>query len=39
MKFAVRGEEVPAGSKLNDHIIIGTPGKVMDWGVKYKMFD
>ncbi|KAJ8951900.1 hypothetical protein NQ318_019879 [Aromia moschata] len=39
MKFAVRGEEVPRGVKLTEHIIIGTPGKVLDWGVKFKVFD
>lgn len=22
-----------------EHIIIGTPGKVLDWGVKFKAFD
>lgn len=39
MKYAVRGEEVPKNTKLTDHIIIGTPGKVLDWGTKYKVFD
>lgn len=39
LKFAVRGEEVTHGTKLNDHIIIGTPGKILDWGIKYKFFD
>ncbi|XP_018319355.1 DEAD-box helicase Dbp80 [Agrilus planipennis] len=34
-----RGEEVPRGSKLTEHIIIGTPGKVMDWAIKYRFFD
>lgn len=39
MKFAVRGEELPRGSKLSDHIIIGTPGKTLDWSIKYRFFD
>ncbi|XP_075155168.1 putative ATP-dependent RNA helicase Dbp80 [Haematobia irritans] len=39
LKFAVRGEEVDPGTKLTDHIIIGTPGKVLDWGIKYKFID
>lgn len=39
MKFAVRGEEVARGTKLTEHILIGTPGKVLDWGMKYKFFD
>ncbi len=28
IRYAVRGEEIPRGSKITDHIIIGTPGKV-----------
>ncbi|XP_050308395.1 DEAD-box helicase Dbp80 [Anthonomus grandis grandis] len=39
MRFAVRGEEVPRNTKLTEHIIIGTPGKVMDWALKLKFFD
>lgn len=39
LKFAVRGEELPRGTKLRDHIIIGTPGKMLDWGLKFNMFD
>lgn len=38
-KYAVRGEEVASGEKLTEHIIIGTPGKILDWGVKYRFFD
>ena len=39
LKYAVRGEEISRNSKLTDHIIIGTPGKLMDWGIKFKAFD
>lgn len=39
LRFAVRGEEIPRGEKLKEHIIIGTPGKILDWGLKYKHFD
>lgn len=39
MKYAVRGEEVPRNTKLTEHIIIGTPGKVLDWGLKFRIFD
>ncbi|XP_018569269.1 DEAD-box helicase Dbp80-like [Anoplophora glabripennis] len=39
MKFAVRGEDVPRGTKLTEHIIIGTPRKVLDWGIKFRVFD
>ena len=28
IRYAVRGEEIPRGSTVSDHIIIGTPGKV-----------
>jgi len=24
---------------LNDHILIGTPGKLLDWGTKLRCFD
>ncbi|XP_067217178.1 DEAD-box helicase Dbp80 isoform X2 [Linepithema humile] len=39
IKYAVRGEEITRGSKITEHIIIGTPGKVLDWGQKFKFFD
>lgn len=39
MRYAVRGEDIERNSKLNDHIIIGTPGKIMDWGLKFRSFD
>jgi ATP-dependent RNA helicase DDX19/DBP5 len=39
MKYAVRGEEVSRGSRLTEHIIIGTPGKVLDWALKFQVFD
>uniref|UniRef100_A0A1Y1KN83 RNA helicase n=1 Tax=Photinus pyralis TaxID=7054 RepID=A0A1Y1KN83_PHOPY len=39
IKLAVRGEEMPRGAKISEHIIIGTPGKVLDWGLKFRSFD
>lgn len=39
IRYAVRGEDLPRGSKLTEHIVIGTPGKVLDWSIKYKFFD
>jgi ATP-dependent RNA helicase DDX19/DBP5 len=39
IRFAVRGEEIPRWSKLKEHVIIGTPDKVVEWGVKYRFFD
>ncbi|XP_055303311.1 DEAD-box helicase Dbp80 [Sitodiplosis mosellana] len=39
LRYAVRGEEIARGTKLDDHIIIGTPGKVLDWCTKFRVFD
>merc|ERR1712066_54915 len=39
LRYAVKGEEIPRGSKINDHIVIGTPGKVLDWALKFRFFD
>ncbi|XP_055684898.1 DEAD-box helicase Dbp80-like [Lutzomyia longipalpis] len=39
LQFAVRGEEIARNTKLTCHIIIGTPGKILDWGVKFRAFD
>lgn len=39
LKYAVRGEEIARGAKITDHIIIGTPGKVLDWAIKFRFFD
>ena len=30
---------VQRGQQLDDHIIIGTPGTLLDWAVKFKVFD
>ncbi len=38
-RFAVRGENIPRGQQLREHVIIGTPGKLMDWAHKYRVFD
>lgn len=39
IRYAVRGEELSRGTKITDHIIIGTPGKVLDWSLKFRFFD
>lgn len=39
LRFAVCGEEVARNAILTDHIIIGTPGKILDWATKFKVFD
>lgn len=30
---------VGRGEKVSEHIIIGTPGKILDWCTKYRVFD
>jgi len=37
--YAVRGEKPQKGAKCEDHIIIGTPGSLLDWILKYRCFD
>lgn len=40
IRYAVRGEMLARGAKLSEHIIIGTPGKVLDWSnLKFNFFD
>jgi ATP-dependent RNA helicase DDX19/DBP5 len=39
IRYVVRGEEIPRGSQLTDHIIIGTPGKVTITLLKNSFFD
>lgn len=36
IRCAVKGEMLSRGSKINEHIVIGTPGKVLDWLTKLK---
>ncbi|GAV08074.1 hypothetical protein RvY_17821-2 [Ramazzottius varieornatus] len=36
---AVRGSRPAPGSKPREHIIVGTPGTVLDWATKFKYFD
>ncbi|UYV67476.1 ACADS [Cordylochernes scorpioides] len=36
--LAVRGRRPPY-SKLTEHIIIGTPGKIVDYALRFKLFD
>ncbi|XP_076451549.1 ATP-dependent RNA helicase DDX19A-like [Babylonia areolata] len=36
IRYATRGERVARGECLEDHIIIGTPGTVMDWSHRFK---
>ncbi|KAM3618070.1 uncharacterized protein V6R79_014861 [Siganus canaliculatus] len=39
LAYAVRGNRLERGTKLQEQIVIGTPGTVLDWCTKYKMID
>lgn len=39
IRSAVKGDMVPRGQRVTEHIVIGTPGKVVDWAVKYRCLD
>lgn len=38
-RFAVRGEMIARNEVVKEHVIIGTPGKILDWTIKLKVFD
>jgi hypothetical protein len=38
VRLALSGEKIERGAKLDSHIVIGTPGKVVDW-LKRKIID
>ncbi|XP_058793590.1 DEAD-box helicase Dbp80-like isoform X2 [Phymastichus coffea] len=37
--LATKGENLPKGTQIKEHVVIGTPGKVLDWALKYRFFD
>lgn len=37
--FAVRGVTFSHGQQIRDQVILGTPGKIIDWAFKFKFFD
>ncbi|KAH8039884.1 hypothetical protein HPB51_009140 [Rhipicephalus microplus] len=37
--YAVRGVTFSHGDKIEDQVILGTPGKIIDWAFKFKFFD
>ncbi|KAM9369935.1 ATP-dependent RNA helicase DDX25 [Phaethornis superciliosus] len=37
--YAVRGKRVPRGTVLEEQLVIGTPGTVLDWCFKWKFLD
>ncbi|XP_070561517.1 ATP-dependent RNA helicase DDX19A-like isoform X2 [Ptychodera flava] len=39
IRYAVKGEKLARGQKIYDHILIGTPGTTLDWGLKFRFFD
>ncbi|XP_035204803.1 LOW QUALITY PROTEIN: DEAD-box helicase Dbp80-like [Stegodyphus dumicola] len=38
-RYAVKGEMLAKNETVTEHILIGTPGKVFDWGRRYHAFD
>ncbi|XP_055925296.1 ATP-dependent RNA helicase DDX19A-like isoform X2 [Argiope bruennichi] len=39
VRFAIRGENLERGHRITEQLLIGTPGKVFDWAVRYRFFD
>ncbi|KAM9786072.1 ATP-dependent RNA helicase DDX19A [Neosynchiropus ocellatus] len=39
MAYAIRGNRVARGVTLQEQIVIGTPGTILDWCTKYKVID
>ncbi|KAI9583595.1 DEAD-box helicase Dbp80-like [Glossina fuscipes] len=39
INLAVRGENISSHAQLSEHIIIGTPAKLVDWCLKFRIFD
>ncbi|XP_008412742.1 ATP-dependent RNA helicase DDX19A isoform X2 [Poecilia reticulata] len=39
LAYAIRGNRMDRRVKLQEHIVIGTPGTILDWCTKYKLID
>ncbi|XP_020757143.1 ATP-dependent RNA helicase DDX19A isoform X3 [Odocoileus virginianus] len=39
LAYAVRGNKLERGQKISEHIVIGTPGTVLDWCSKLRFID
>uniref|UniRef100_A0A673BUW5 RNA helicase n=1 Tax=Sphaeramia orbicularis TaxID=375764 RepID=A0A673BUW5_9TELE len=39
LAYAIRGNKLERGKKLQEQIVIGTPGTVLDWCTKFKIID
>lgn len=39
LAYAIRGNKMVKGSKIQEQIVIGTPGTILDWFLKLKLMD
>ncbi|XP_038579499.1 ATP-dependent RNA helicase DDX19A [Micropterus salmoides] len=39
LAYGIRGSKMERGTKLQQQIVIGTPGTILDWCTKYKLID
>ncbi|OQR68532.1 ATP-dependent RNA helicase DDX19A-like [Tropilaelaps mercedesae] len=39
IRHAVRGQLLSRNQLIKEHIVIGTPGKMLDWTLRYRLFD
>uniref|UniRef100_A0A914EAX5 RNA helicase n=2 Tax=Acrobeloides nanus TaxID=290746 RepID=A0A914EAX5_9BILA len=39
IRYAIKGENVSRGMPIAEQIVIGTPGKMLDWVVKFRLID
>ncbi|KAF7666116.1 hypothetical protein LDENG_00120740 [Lucifuga dentata] len=39
LAYAIRGNRVERGTKLQEQIVVGTPGTILDWCTKYRLID
>ncbi|KAI3357752.1 hypothetical protein L3Q82_016157 [Scortum barcoo] len=39
LAYGIRGNRMERGTKLQEQIVIGTPGTILDWCTKYKLID
>uniref|UniRef100_G3PBF2 RNA helicase n=1 Tax=Gasterosteus aculeatus aculeatus TaxID=481459 RepID=G3PBF2_GASAC len=39
LAYAIRGNRMERGTKLQEQIVVGTPGTILDWCTKHKLID
>nr|XP_061802332.1 ATP-dependent RNA helicase DDX19B-like isoform X2 [Nerophis lumbriciformis] len=39
LAYAIRGNKMERGKQLQEQIVVGTPGTILDWCTKFKMID